>query len=140
MYLYYFIIIITEKRNIPFAMIYGNHDDMNDISKYEQADIYRQSPMCLPMNTRNGKVDCDTYNVPVLSSDGEKVKFNLWVFDSGDYDQDEPRHYDRVRTEQIEWYKKTSAKLTEENGGKPVPSLLFAHIPLPAITNTDNTN
>ena len=31
-----------EKRNIPFAMIYGNHDDRNDISKNEQADIFRK--------------------------------------------------------------------------------------------------
>ena len=31
-----------EQRKIPFAMIYGNHDDKNHISKEEQADIYRK--------------------------------------------------------------------------------------------------
>ena len=30
----------------------------------------------------------------------------------------------------IEWYKKTSAELKAENGGKPVPSLMFQHIPM----------
>ncbi len=124
-----------EKRKIPFAMIYGNHDDMNAVSKDEQADIYRSYSMCLPMNTRNGKVDCDTYNIPVYSSDGEKVKFNLWMLDSAWYDKFEDKCYTAIKPETVEWYKQTSAKLKEENGGEVVPSLMFAHIPLPEITN-----
>ncbi len=31
-----------ENRKIPFAMIYGNHDDRNSFTKDEQADIYRK--------------------------------------------------------------------------------------------------
>ena len=124
-----------EKRKIPFAMIYGNHDDMNAVSKDEQADIYRSYSMCLPMNTRNGKVDCDTYNIPVYSSNGEKVLFNLWMLDCAWYDKFEDKCYTAIKPETVEWYKQTSAKLKEENGGTPVPSLMFAHIPLPEITN-----
>ncbi len=124
-----------EKRKIPFAMIYGNHDDMNAVSKDEQADIYRSYSMCLPMNTRNGKVDCDTYNIPVYSRDGEKVMFNLWMLDCAWYDKYEDKCYTAIKPETVEWYKQTSAKLKEENGGKSVPSLMFAHIPLPEITN-----
>ncbi len=124
-----------EKRKIPFAMIYGNHDDMNAVSKDEQADIYRSYSMCLPMNTRNGKVDCDTYNIPVYSRDGEKVMFNLWMLDCAWYDKYEDKCYTAIKPETVEWYKQTSAKLKEENGGNPVPSLMFAHIPLPEITN-----
>lgn len=124
-----------EKRKIPFAMIYGNHDDMNAVSKDEQADIYRSYSMCLPMNTRNGKVDCDTYNIPVYSRDGEKLMFNLWMLDCAWYDKKEDKCYTAIKPETVEWYKQTSAKLKEENGGEPVPSLMFAHIPLPEITN-----
>ena len=124
-----------EKRKIPFGMIYGNHDDMNAVSKDEQADIYRSYSMCLPMNTRNGKIDCDTYNIPVYSSDGEKVKFNLWMLDSAWHDKLENKCYTAIKPETVEWYKQTSAKLKEENGGEVVPSLMFAHIPLPEITN-----
>ena len=124
-----------EKRKIPFAMIYGNHDDMNAVSKDEQADIYRRYSMCLPMNTRNGKVDCDTYNIPVYSSDGEKVRFNLWMLDCAWYDKFEDKCYTAIKPETVEWYKQTSSKLKEENGGEVVPSLMFAHIPLPEITN-----
>lgn len=124
-----------DKRKIPFAMIYGNHDDMNAVSKDEQADIYRSYSMCMPMNTRNGKVDCDTYNIPVYSRDGKKVMFNLWMLDSAWYDKFEDKCYTAIKPETVEWYKQTSAKLKEENGGETVPSLMFAHIPLPEITN-----
>lgn len=124
-----------EKRKIPFTMIYGNHDDMNLVSKDDQADIYRSYSMCLPMNTRNGRVDCDTYNVPVFSHDGSKLIFNLWMLDSAWYDKAEDKCYQAIKPETVEWYKQTSQQLKDSNGGKPVPSLMFAHIPLPAITN-----
>ncbi|MEE1137469.1 MAG: metallophosphoesterase [Acutalibacteraceae bacterium] len=124
-----------EKRKIPFAMIYGNHDDMNAVSKDEQADIYRSYSMCMPMNTRNGKVDCDTYNIPVYSHDGDKPLFNLWMLDSAWYDKIQDKCFQAIKPETVEWYKKESARLTSENGGKPVPSLMFAHIPLPEIMN-----
>ncbi len=124
-----------EKRKIPFAMIYGNHDDMNAVSKDEQADIYRSYSMCLPMNTRNGKVDCDTYNIPIYSHDGDKPVFNLWMLDSAWYDKAQDKCFQAIKPETVEWYKEESAKLTADNGGTPVPSLMFAHIPLPEITN-----
>lgn len=124
-----------DKRRIPFAMIYGNHDDMNLVSKDEQADIYRSYSMCLPMNNRNGRVDCDTYNIPVYSNNGEKLMFNLWMLDSAWYDRKEDKCYQAIKPETVEWYKQTSAELKAENNGVSVPSLMFAHIPLPAITN-----
>lgn len=124
-----------EKRKIPFAMIYGNHDDMNAVSKDEQADIYRSYSMCLPMNNNNDSIDCDTYSIPVYPHEGDKPVFNLWMLDSAWYDKDEDKCYQAIKPETVEWYKQTSAKLTAENGGEPVPSLMFAHIPLPEITN-----
>ena len=62
-----------EKRGIPFAMIYGNHDDMNLVTKEEQIEIYKSYSGCLPMNDCSNGVDCDTYNIPVLSADGSKT-------------------------------------------------------------------
>ena len=124
-----------EKRKIPFAMIYGNHDDRNLVSKDEQADIYRSYSMCLPMNNRNGSVDCDTYNILVLPAEGDSPVFNLWMLDSAWYDKKADKCFEAIKPETVAWYKKTAAKLAEENGGTPVPSLMFAHIPLPAILN-----
>ena len=125
---------IFESRKIPVAVTFGNHDSEGGPMTREDIMEYYQTFSCVISidNSENFK-NCATFNVPVLASDSDKVKFNLWVFDSGDYDEDEPRHYDRVRTEQIEWYKKTAAKLKKENDGKTVNSVVFQHIIVPEI-------
>ena len=39
---------------------------------------------------------------------------------------------------QISWYRKSSKDFTQANGGVPLPSLAFFHIPLPEYTNAWN--
>lgn len=129
------IVAPLEKRGIPFAMIYGNHDDRNDVSKREQADIYRSYKGCLPMNNSRNGLDDDTYNITVFPSEGDKPLFNIWMLDSAWYDKKEDVCYERIKPETVEWYKKTAAQLKDLNGGNAVPSLMFLHIPLPEIEN-----
>lgn len=118
-----------EERKIPFAMVYGNHDDKNRISKDEQADFYRAYSCNVGLDgTDSG--DCDTYNIPIYSEDGEKIKFNIWMIDSAWKDHERDECFEMVKPQAIEWYKKTSAALKEQNGGVPVPSLMFQHIPM----------
>ena len=125
---------IFESRNIPVAVTFGNHDsEAGPMTRADIMEYYSTFPCVITADKENGFKNCATFNVPVLASDSDNVKFNLWVFDSGDYDEDEQRHYDRVRTEQIEWYKETAAKLKEENGGKAVNSVVFQHIIVPEI-------
>ena len=120
-----------EERKIPFTMIYGNHDDVNRMTKEEQADIYRSYSMCTGLDNPDKTVDVDTCNLPIYSSDGEKKLFNLWMIDCAGENKETKRCYEAVLPETIEWYKKTSAALREENGGEPLPSLMFQHIPMP---------
>jgi hypothetical protein len=125
---------IFETRNIPVAVTFGNHDSESGPMTRAEIMAYYQTFSCvIPIENSENFKNCATLNVPVLASDSDKVGFNLWVFDSGDYDEDDPRHYDRVRTEQIEWYKETSAKLKKENGGETVNSVVFQHIIVPEI-------
>ena len=118
-----------EERKIPFAMIYGNHDDMNRLTKDEQADMYRKYSTCLGLDDESSP-DVATYNLPIYSEDGEKIKFNLWMMDSAWKDKELDRTFSIVKPEALEWYKKKSAELKEANGGEPVPSLMFQHIPM----------
>lgn len=118
-----------EKRKLPFAFIYGNHDDKNCISKEEQAAIYGSYNYCIPYNTENKAVDCDTYNIPVYSSKEDKIAYNIWMIDSAGLDKD-GKSFEYVRPEAIEWYKAKSRQLNKENDG-PVMSLMFQHIPVP---------
>lgn len=125
---------IFESRNIPVAVTFGNHDsEAGPMSRKDIMEYYNTFSCVISVDNKEDFHNCATLNVPVLASDSDKVKFNLWVFDSGDYDEDDPRHYDRVRTEQIEWYKETSAKLKEANGGETVNSVVFQHIIVPEI-------
>lgn len=118
-----------EQRKIPFAMLYGNHDDRNSFTKDEQADIYRGYSYNLGLDD-NDSPDCATYNIPIYSEDGAQVKFNIWMLDSAWHDKEQDKCFEFVKPEAIEWYKKKSALLKAENGGKPVPSLMFQHIPM----------
>ncbi len=119
-----------EERKIPFAMVFGNHDDMNRISKEEHAAVYASYGCCVGLNTEDPSVDCDTYCIPVLSEDGTRTAYALWMLDSARYDKTERRSYHWVTPETVAWLKKSSKALTKENNGTPVPGILFQHIPL----------
>lgn len=118
-----------DKRGIPFAMIFGNHDDMNLVTKKEQFEMFREYKTCLPMNDRNDELDCDTYEIPVLSSDGSKTVFDLWMFDSAWYDKEQDKCFQGFKKSAVDWFIRRTAEQKAENGGKAVPSLLFSHIP-----------
>lgn len=120
-----------EKRQIPFTMIYGNHDDVNEITKEEQAGIFRGYSMCVGLDNPDKTVDVDTFDLPVYSHSGNKKLFNLWMIDSAWYDKEADKCHTGVKKETIDWYKKRCDELTEENGGTPVPSIMFQHIPMP---------
>ncbi len=120
------------ERGVPFTFVFGNHDDeCSDLNKEEMLAEYQKYDGCLAFDADPALHGCATHNLPVLSSDGSKVAFNLWMFDSGDYAYNsygESVGYDWVRADQIEWYNTVRDAMTEENGGELVPSLAFQHI------------
>lgn len=129
---------ILDERDQKFTFVFGNHDSEDrKYSREELLAFYQKYDECLAYDADPALHGCATHNLPILSSDGSKVAFNLWMFDSGDYiknedgswyyDEFDSRVYDCVRKDQIEWYKNESKKLEAENGGK-VPSIAFEHI------------
>ena len=118
---------IFDSRGIPVAVTFGNHDSEQGAMTREELMAYYNTFSCsVSIDDGEALSGCGTYSIPVLSSDGEKVKFNLWVFDSGDYD--EVGRYSCVKPDQIEWYKQTSETLKAQNNGEAVNSLVFQHI------------
>ncbi len=121
---------VLAERDQKFTFVFGNHDSEDrKYSREELLEFYQKYDDCLAYDADPSLHGCATHNLPILSSDGSKVAFNLWMFDSGDYIRsgEYEGEYDCVRADQIEWYKNVSKKLEEENGGK-VPSLAFQHI------------
>lgn len=124
---------ILESKGVPFTFVFGNHDDESapTVTKEEMLKKYQSYDGCLAYDADPSLHGCATHNLPILSSDGNNVVYNLWFFDSGDYvynEQTSRKGYDCVRRDQIEWYEAESAKLKAANGGEVVPSLAFEHI------------
>ena len=118
-------------RDIPFTFVFGNHDDEGGMAKEDQLAEYQKFPGCLAYDADPDLTGCATHNLPILSSDGSKVAFNVWCFDSGGsyYDANGKwLGYDWVREDQIEWYNTTRDEMTAENGGEVVPAMAFQHI------------
>ncbi len=118
---------VFEEIGVPVAIVFGNHDAEGLVSKEEQMAIYQEYDCCIAIDEGESLYGCGTYNLPVYSSDGEKIVYNLWMFDSNMYD-DVNGGYDHVHEDQIEWYVKTSNELKAQNDGQPVPSMVFQHI------------
>lgn len=122
---------VFEKRNIPLAAAFGNHDSESGIATREELMAVYNEFQCSHSVDEGDIMDgCGTYNVPVLASDSDEVRFNLWIFDSGDYDHE--GKYANVSEEKIEWYKEKS-KAYEAMYGKKVFSLAFQHIIVPEV-------
>lgn len=120
------ILVPLEERGIPFLMTLGNHDHdkLDKLSVEEQYAVYASFESCYA--TGNG-TDGFTYNVPVFSSDGEEIAFNIYMMNT--HNKAESGGYAGVNADQVDWYKETAAALKAENGGEAVPSMLFQHIP-----------
>lgn len=128
----------VDKKGIPFAFVFGNHDHegltndkfgmTEEETKEFQLSIYQQYKTCLAVEGEE-MTGVGNYNLPIKSSKSDKTVFNLWFMDSNPYAEE--GGYGYVQQDQTDWYIKTSNALKAENGGKAVPSLLFQHIIVP---------
>ncbi len=119
-------------RDIPFAVVFGNHDRECAVSLKDQMRLYREHDNCYMFNAEDSITGYGNYNLLIKASDSDDDVFNLWFIDSNNLAEDqELSYYDWVHTDQIEWYKKTALEIKENNGGKIIPAFLFQHIPVP---------
>lgn len=132
-----------DSRGIPFALVFGNHDheglchETNGLTEEEAKTFilscFRKYPTCLAVAGEEMTGLCN-YNLPIQSSDGQKIAYNLWFMDSNPYTpESEGGGYGYVHTDQIAWYERTAADLKEKNGGEAVPAMLFQHIVVPEV-------
>ena len=62
----------VAERGIPFAAVFGNHDDEGGVSKETQLAIYQSYPGCLMSAGPDDITGCGNYNLLVWSSDGSR--------------------------------------------------------------------
>ena len=113
---------VFEKHGVPYALTFGNHDGETGTDVETQAKIYAELEHCIGFeNLDDGRPGAGTFNIPVLSSDGEKTVLNFYMMDTHNTKKD--RFYEGLYDEQLEWYEKKSDELGR------VPSMVFQHIP-----------
>lgn len=117
--------------NVPFGIVFGNHDDEQGL---DRAALLRIA-QTYPTNVTRTEPDIhgsSNYVLTLARHDGTDTAAVIYAIDSNAYSQIEGvKGYDYVRSDQVEWYRRTSRTLTAANGGKPLPAYAFFHIPLP---------
>ena len=114
---------------VPFCMTFGNHDyDFKTpaVALYNQM---QKTPNCVMPVLQGKNTD---YSLPILSSNGKRTAAVIYCIDT----HNKPAiggigGYQWISHNQITWYRQRSMVYKQKNGGKPVPSLAFLHIPLP---------
>lgn len=120
---------VVENAKVPFALTFGNHDTQYGVSADELMNYCRETfDYCVAADG----CGAGTYNIPVYSDNG-KIVFNVYLMDT--HSKDENGDYDGVSEEQIKWYEAKSDELRALNGGAPVPSYVFEHIPVRQINS-----
>ncbi len=119
-------------RGIPVASVLGNHEHDHG-NEDAVVEIYNSIDGVIMRNDAPPEVTGNAnFKELVYSSNGEKPVFCLWFIDSNNcHENREISHYDYVHPDQIEWFENESAKLKKINGGKPMPSFVFQHTPVP---------
>ncbi|MBQ5823687.1 MAG: metallophosphoesterase [Clostridia bacterium] len=122
------------EHQVYFTLVFGNHDHEQGVSKEELLGYFQKygGKYCLAYDAVPELHGTANHNLPVMASDSDDVKFNVWLLDTGSYvyDVNDPEKrlgYDAVTADQIEWYKETS-KALEAAEGQKVPSLVFQHM------------
>ena len=125
------ILSLIADRKIPFAVTLGNHDEEFGKNRREVFDIIRSIPCNI--NTPVKEIYGVSNDIITLSSaTDDTVKWVFYLFDSNRHSKlPGIKGYDYIHFDQIAWYRTHSQAFTKRNGGTPVPSLAFFHIPLP---------
>jgi len=119
----------VSSHKIPFCTTFGNHDDEQGFTRSELYDIISATPYCI--NPPRGEAASPDYAVEIASGDGKRTAAVVYCFDSNAYSPlKNVKRYDWIKHCQIGWYRAKSAAYAQANGGVPVPSLAFFHIPL----------
>lgn len=117
------------ERKIPFAVALGNHDEEFGLSRLEVYNYIRTLPGCI--NTPEKGIHGASNDLITISTPAGKKEWALFLLDTLNRCTDvDPKFYDYIHFDQIDWYRRESLRLRAENAGTPLSALAFMHIPL----------
>lgn len=120
-----------EGLGIPWAPVFGNHDGEGNSDLNRLGDLLEQADNCL-FEKGPGNIGGVGNYVLAIEQDG-RIVHSLIMMDthsSRTYEETGEWGYDHVYPDQIKWYEWVIDGIAGINGGEPVTSTLFMHIPL----------
>ncbi|KAK2603807.1 Phosphatase dcr2 [Conoideocrella luteorostrata] len=134
------IVSLLSARKIPYAGIFGNHDDESTMSRARQMALYETLPYSL---SRAGPADIDgvgNYYVEILARGGsDHSALTMYLLDTHSYSPNERKYpgYDWLKQNQIDWFKKTASGLKNAHSqySHHHMDIAFVHIPLTEYAN-----
>lgn len=147
---------VLEEKQILWAHVYGNHDNEDGnitcapgVPLEAQQQIYESYEHCISKRGPKDIHGVGNYVLPIKSSAGDTIAFNIWGLDSHqDFIEFEKEYglegnnrvclerniggntsFDTIRFDQVVWYWNSSKQL-EDYCGRPVPGLMYFHTPL----------
>ena len=115
---------LVEAHGIPWAAVFGNHDDEGSASRGDLLAVQRRHPLCLTEAGPRRVTGVGNYVLEVRASRSRGLARALYFVDSGAYNNRGVGHYAWIARDQIAWYLASAAR-------RRLPSLVFFHIPLP---------
>ncbi|CDZ97861.1 Predicted DNA repair exonuclease SIA1 [Phaffia rhodozyma] len=104
-------------RKIPWALVFGNHDDENDLSRKELMSAISRMPYSVSIAGDKDVDGVGNYLLKVYSHDPSKTHLaSIYMIDSGSYQKatsvfQKTTGYDYIKQSQIDWYLSTSSKI-----------------------------
>jgi hypothetical protein len=116
---------------LPWAAVFGNHDDEGRLNRVALTGVQQSIPGCLTQLGPDSLTGVSNYVLHVLDAQGSESAAHLYCLDSNSYSKTGVGVYDWIHRDQIAWYAQTAHDLAASNDGEALPALAFFHIPLP---------
>ena len=132
------------RRGIPYAIIFGNHDDSGSLSRAALMRVAEALPLSL---AEPGPATVDgvgNYVIEVLAARGSShhSALTLYLLDTHSYSPDEQRYpgYDWLKPSQLAWFREEARDRRQSASHRDYAhihlDLAFIHIPLPEYAGT----
>ncbi|MBE3583308.1 MAG: metallophosphoesterase family protein [Limnochordaceae bacterium] len=124
------IVAPMEQRHIPYAVVFGNHDDEGRLARAQLMKVLQEGAYNLSQSGPTNLPGVGNYYLLVHRHDGSEPVVALYFLDSGAYAPKAVGGYDWIKPAQIDWYRETATSFKAQLG-HVLPALMFFHIPLP---------
>lgn len=119
-------------RKLPFAVVFGNHDDEHDATREQLQQALQQMPGCLNAADVAELSGQGNFLLELKGRAADSTAALLYFLDSHSYSRTPGvGGYAPLALDQVNWYAQQSARYKAEHKGHALPALAFFHIPLP---------